>query len=67
MKKLYEELELEVIRFGAEDVITASTEETDDNTDDNTTDDNTGTRDGGGDDATDDPGKEVPADPPVVS
>ena len=65
MKKLYEELELEVIRFGAEDVITASTEETDDNTStrDDTTDDNTGTSDGGGDD----PGKEVPVDPPVVS
>ena len=28
MKKPYEELELEVIRFGAEDVITASADET---------------------------------------
>ena len=53
MKKLYEELELEIIRFGAADIITASdaaddagtdtddTSDTDDATDD--TNDNTGT------------------------
>ena len=47
MKKLYEELELEIIRFGAADIITASdaaeddTTTTDDTTDD-TGDDTTG-------------------------
>lgn len=54
MKKPYEELELEVVRFGAEDVITASQEDMNDGGDD------TG-RDGGGDtSATEDPGKEEP-------
>ena len=39
MKKIYEELELEVVRFGAEDVITASAE--DSNTEETTPDDPT--------------------------
>ena len=39
MKKIYEELELEVIRFGAEDVITASAENS--NTEETTPDDPT--------------------------
>ena len=47
MKKPYDDLELEVIRFGAEDIITASQEETDDETTDEMNDDST-------DDTTDD-------------
>ncbi len=39
MKKLYEELELEIIRFGAADIITASDAAEDTTTADDTTDD----------------------------
>ena len=52
MKKPYEELELEIVRFGAEDVITESLEDMNDGGDD------TG-RDGGGT-TTEDPVKEEP-------
>ena len=52
MKKLYEELELEIIRFGAADIITASDAADDTTPTDNTADDTGGdtptTADGGG-------------------
>ena len=53
MKKLYEELELEIIRFGAADIITASDAAEDTTTKDDTatddTADDTGDDDGGSD------------------
>ena len=57
MKKLYEELELEIIRFGAADIITASdaAEETSDNDDTTTKDDTTAK-----DDTADDTGGDTP-------
>ena len=52
MKKLYEELELEIIRFGAADIITASDAADDTTPTDNTADDTGGnTSDDGGSDA----------------
>ncbi len=48
MKKLYEELELEIIRFGAADIITASDAAEDDTPAKDDTTDDTGDDDGGG-------------------